>query len=584
MRDLQPVLRHIWQEKRDVLLTVLFGWVTGLAAVGLFTASGYLISQAALSVPVYALMVVIASVKLLGFIRAIARYLERYVSHRATFTILSRIRTHFFAQLERLSPVRLQRLRSGDLLSRVVTDVEALQHFFLRIFYPPVVLVLIFLATVSFTLYFSWWLALLLLVGLIMTTVILPALFHVLRQKREQTALEQQSQLSAEATELLFGFQELKIYRQLAEKERQFKQANDTLIQTQAQIQKHELLQQVADKWVGMVTGFAVLAVGGWLITNGQLEGVYLAMFLLLTLTLFEHTAPMAAFPNYFRENKEAARRVFSIGQQKEEERKQEEETCKPDNVVQVSQPAHVSLEGPVAIRFEAVSFTYPGEGRPALNNVTFEVPAGSKTAIVGASGSGKSTVLHLILGLEQASSGQILLNDIPIDQLQPEVIWQKTNAVLQEQHFFSGTIRDNLLADVEDDKLIAALRQAGLDTFSLDQPVFDQGANLSGGEKQRLSIARVLLRQGQLWLLDEPFSSLDYPRAQKLMAQLLDAARDQTFIYVSHHLSNLDMMDQIVVMDEGSVQEQGTYAQLMNKRGMFYRLKQVEQDALNDR
>ncbi|MDQ0353059.1 ATP-binding cassette subfamily C protein CydC [Alkalibacillus filiformis] len=564
MTGLNIVIKQLMKEKRDVVLSILFGFIAGIAAVGLFTASGYLISQAALGVPITALTVVIAIVKLLGFTRALSRYSERYFSHRATFTMLSHIRVQFFEKLQNLTPSKVQHFRTGDLLSRFVSDVESLQNFFLRIFYPPIVLVLIFLSTVSFTLYFSFWIALLLVVGLLLSTVVLPALFAKMRQTTEQPVQEKRSDLSAQATELLFGYQDLKIHQKLSDQGEAFNTANDELIQAQTKERKHELLNQVLDGWVGLLMAWAVLAVGGWLIATGQMDGVWLAMFMLLTLTVFENTQPMAAFPQYFLENKKAANRIF----------------FNEDEVV--SEPTQpLGDAGAVDISFRGVDFTYQDEPRLTLKNVNLSIPSDSKTAVVGASGSGKSTLLQLILKLEEASGGEVYINSQGISQVTPESLWQQTNTVMQDQQFFAGTIRDNLLSDVNDEQLTYALKRARLTDFSLTDEVYEKGDNLSGGEKQRLAIARLFLRDANLWLLDEPTSSLDQVTAQEVMNEIMRDAEGGTVVIVSHNLRGLDEMDQIIVMDHGEVVEQGTFDELMRQKGYFYQLKEIERDTL---
>lgn len=191
MKDLATVVKLVVLERKDIFLSVFFGYLAGIAAVGLFASSGYLISRAALIPPLYALTVLIAILKLFGFTRAISRYAERYFSHRATFSILSHLRVSFYKKLEPLAPQIFQKYRSGDLLSRIVGDVESLQNFFLRVYYPPIVLVIVFLSTIVFTTFYSAALAVVLLAGLLLTGFVVPVLFAV-RQKRINTQVREQ--------------------------------------------------------------------------------------------------------------------------------------------------------------------------------------------------------------------------------------------------------------------------------------------------------------------------------------------------------------------------------------------------------
>ncbi|MET3683329.1 ATP-binding cassette subfamily C protein CydC [Alkalibacillus flavidus] len=558
MNGLQAVITQLMKEKRDVLISILFGFIAGIAAVGLFSASGYLISQAALGVPIYALTIVIATVKLLGFTRAGSRYVERLISHRATFSMLKHIRVHFFDRLQQLSPARLQRLKSGDLLSRAVNDVESLQNVFLRVIYPPIVLVLIFFATILFTAYFSVWMAIWLIIGLSLSLVILPALFAWLQSATDESTAEQASALTAEATDMLYGYQDLTIHQNMQARQDAFADLNDDYENAIARSRVRELVHQVLDGWVGFAMAWGVLAIGSYLSAAGQFDAVLLAMFMLLTLTVFENTSPMAAFPQYFRDNKQAADRLYTLDQ--------------PDEA------GGNTLQTPIThIDFDHVTFTYPGEERATLHNVSLSVEPGSKTAIIGASGSGKTTVLQLLLKLEHVESGSIQLNGESIHTIQADSIWDVSNVVMQEDAFFQGTIRDNLLSDASDESLNEALRLAALDSFTLDDPVYEKGDNLSGGEKQRLALARVFLRDASLWLLDEPTSSLDRVTAERVLHHVYDRAQNDTLILVSHDLTGLDQFDQIIVMDHGEVVETGDYDSLMDKQGYLYQLKQIE-------
>lgn len=232
------------------------------------------------------------------------------------------------------------------------------------------------------------------------------------------------------------------------------------------------------------------------------------------------------------------------------------------------------------SIELAGVSYQYKDEWRPVLSDISLELPAGSKTAIVGPSGSGKTTILELLLKLHIPTVGSISLNNISVGALDEADIWRHTNVVLQQGHFFRGTVRENMLAGQEhcdDSALSVALQRAQLPGLELDAPVLEKGENLSDGEKQRLALARVMLRSGKLWLLDEPTSSLDYVTERLVLNQLFEQAAADTLIMISHRLAGLEVMDKIVVMDRGRVVEQGTYDELMNGKGYFYEMKQIE-------
>ncbi|MCM3760564.1 thiol reductant ABC exporter subunit CydC [Alkalihalobacillus oceani] len=570
MKELAVVMKLMLHEKRDIVYSVIAGFLAGIAAVGLFASSGYLISKGALMPPLYALTVTIALVKLFGFLRALGRYVERYYSHRATFTILSRLRLSFYEKLEPLAPALFQKYRSGDLLARIVGDVESLQHFFLRVFYPLVVLLLVFFATIVFTAFYSVAIALVFLAGLFLTGVLIPAWFALRQRKLKSNLRDKRGELSTEVTEFLFGFKDLTLYQQQANKEAELSQAAAEYISEQEREGRQILASHAVNTAASLLVSWVVLALGAYLVTTGELDGLFLAMLVMISLTVFENATPMAAFPSYFEDSRSAARRLASVVEQPVQE-EAEAERQSPGNEVP-------------EIQFERVSYTYPGEGRQALTDISFELKRGSKTAIVGASGSGKSTVLQLLLGIVGPEQGVIRWNGSELQQLEKEKIWEQANVILQENHFFYGTIRDNLQlasSGADDSEMEAVLKRVTLEHLSLDDHVLEKGENLSGGEKQRLALARALLKKAHIWLLDEPTSSVDALTEERLYQELFQQASEATVVLVSHRLTGLEQMDQIIVMEGGRVVEAGSFAELIRKQGYFYQMKEIEKDVI---
>lgn len=567
MKDLAIVIKLMMVEKKDIFLSILLGFTAGIAAVGLFASSGYLISKAALMPPIYALTVMIALLKLFGFARALSRYGERYFSHRATFTILSNLRVSFYEKLEPLAPGIFQKYRSGDLLSRIVGDVESLQNFFLRVFYPPIVLVIVFLSTIFFLSFYSVYIALVIFLGLLLTGFVVPAIFAWKQRKILSRVREERGGLSTEVTELLYGFRDLKIYQKLAGKEEQLVKAADSYLKEQEREGVQAMFNQSVNSFASLFVSWMVLALGAFLVVNGDLNGLFLAMLVMISLTVFENATPMAVFPNHLEDSRRAAARLYSV--------------VKEENKVNSDEPVGtIPIGEAFDVELEKVSFTFPDEPRVTLNEISLRLPAGSKTAIVGPSGSGKSTVLQLLLKIQEADSGSLRIGGLPISQVLQENLWENTNVVLQENHFFYGSIRENLMLageGLEDSSLLSALAKVRLDHFSLDDRVLEKGENLSGGEKQRLAIARAMLKGGWLWLLDEPTSSVDVLTEKAIFDHLFEQAKEDTLVLVSHRLTGLEKMDQIIVMEQGRIVETGSFAELMERKGYFYEMKQIE-------
>ena len=572
MRDLAAICKLVLTEKKDILYSILFGFIAGIAAIGMFAASGYLISKAFLLTPLYALIIVTSFVKLLGFTRAFSRFGERYVSHRATFTILGNLRATFFEKLEPLAPSIFTKYRSGDLLARVVSDVESLQNFFLRVLYPPIVLLIVFLSTVVFTMFFSAYIAWILLAGMLLTVFVIPTIFAFRQSKIDPMVRQKRSELSTELNEFFQGFRDLKIHSKLQEKEQAVLGISESYIEEQERESINKTYNLSLNTFVTLLFSWIIVAVGAYLVTVGDLEGVFLAMLIMISLTVFEDVSPMAVFPAYLQESKQSATRLFSIF--RKEERPEEH----------VHEKYQVQ-DGPLSIEMDQVSFSFQQKHETTtLSKINLQIKAGEKIAIVGPSGSGKSTLLQLILNLYQPNEGQVRINGLPLHEVDEQSLWQQTNVMLQENQFFFGTIRDNLkLAGdhLSDQSLIQALEKVNLNHFTLDDAIFEKGDNLSGGEKQRLAIARAMLKGGCLWLLDEPTSSLDAVMEHSILSSLYEQAHEATVVLVSHRLKGLEQMDQIIQMSEGAIVESGTFAELMSKKGYFYEMKQLEKEML---
>lgn len=568
MSSLWTITKWMMKEKKDIVLSVFFGYVAGIAAVALFAASGYLVSRAGLVPPLYALMIPVVLIKLFGVIRASARYQERLASHRATFTILSELRVRFYRQLEPLVPNIFAKYRSGDLLARVVGDVESLQNYFLRVFYPPIILVLVFLSTIFFVSYFSLLVSLWILFGVFVTGFLIPVLFAGIRAKHDQEIRALRGDLSSGMTEMMYGYRDLLLHDQLSRTRDDLLDRSDRYATVQRRDVTNQFFNSSLVVGASLLVSWGVLAIGAYLVVGGDLDGLFLAMLIMMSLTAFENATPMAVFPGHFADSKQAADRLLEV--------------VAPSEAIEAAEAARhpISLLAAPALKVEGVSYRYPDTFRDVLVDVDATFASGTKTAIVGPSGSGKSTLLQLLLAFIRPDEGNVFIDESRLDDVTQASVWEHASVVLQENHFFFGTVRDNLALAGEhaDDAMTAALRSVRLD-FSLDEPVLEKGANLSGGERQRLAIARALLKNGSLWLLDEATSALDARTEADVYAAMFDTAQASTLIMVSHRLNGLEAFDQIIVMEAGRVIEVGSYEDLMRSRGTFYALKQIEQD-----
>ncbi|WP_080873994.1 thiol reductant ABC exporter subunit CydC [Oceanobacillus timonensis] len=570
MKDLSLVMKMMLKEKKDILLSIFFGFLAGVTAVSLFAASGYLISQAAFAPPIYTLMVLVASVKLLGITSAVSRYGERYFSHRGTFTILKNIRLKVYDRIEPLANRILQKYRSGDILARIVGDVESLQHFFLRVFYPPVVLAAVFIATIFFTLYLSVGVALTMIAGTVVVLFIFPSLFYLFQKKTAISMREKRGALSSTFTDYLYGFRELTIFQQAESKKQQVNRDMHQYEEMKAKENRQLAIREAIVIFFSFFIAVIILVQAGFYVAEGNLAGTLLAMLFMIAITVFEDAPSMAVLPAHLEESKASSQRLMDVW----------------ENETQAEAAVHeLDTDVPIHVDFKDVSIHYPNERKAAVQHATFQIKPGKNIAIVGPSGSGKSTLMQALLTFAPIQSGHIFVNGKELSTIVPDSLWRQMNVSLQHNHFFYGSMYENLQfanKEATTEACRTALDKVQLGHFSLEDQVLEKGTNLSGGEKQRLALARLFLRDASIWLLDEPTSSLDAITEQQIMDEIEQATTYQTVVTIRHRLTGLEKMDQIIVMNHGDIVEQGTYTELMKKeQGYFKAMKELENQQL---
>lgn len=563
---MKELIDTVLKERKAVLLSIVLGAVGGITAVGLFAMSGFIISEAALKPPLYFILLLAACLKLFGFVKSVSRYFERIISHEATLTILNNLRMNFYDHLERLAPRIFTKYRSGDLLARIVGDVETLQNFFLRVFYPPIVTAIVFLTTILFTMFYSGWIAFVILISLVLTTVIIPPLLMNSHAKVGMAKLKKRGELSTEATEFLYGYRDLALSHKLHEQTEELMAISDDYAEEQAREGRMIIRDQAINAFIAMLTVAGVLILGSYFVTTGQLNGLFLAMLVLMTLTVFDFAIPMALVPTFKKESEQAMARL-------------EEVVTEP--LWKESDVGTLVKKQPFSLAMQEVSFNYADTA--TLKDINFVVPQGTRAAIVGPSGSGKSTIMQLLLDMYSVEKGIIRIAGQPLEEIKSEDLWSKVTVLLQQNHFFYGTVRENLIIakrDATDDELREVLDEMELD-FDLDQHVDEKGENLSGGEKQRLALARMWLKDTSVWLLDEPFSALDPSTARKLHEKLMKKTVGKTVLLVSHRLVGLEDLDQILVMEDGKLVQAGQPEELMEQQGLYMTLKEIERNTI---
>jgi ATP-binding cassette subfamily C protein CydC len=558
-----------------VALATLLGVATVVSNVGLLATATYVISAAAI-VPYLSMLVIpVYLVRLFSVSRAGLRYAERLASHDVTFKLLGNLRTWFYARLEPLAPARLARYRSGDLLSRVVKDVEELENVYLRVVSPLVVAIMVSLITFLVFHAFGTAMALAAAGFLVATSVGAPLLVRLLSRGLGRRQLELRAELGARVVDGVQGIQDLLAFGGEERERREISTLAGKLERVQGRTALVTGLHgALADLMAGLAL-VAILVLAVPLVAAGEVRGVYLAFLALVMVGSFEAVVPLGTAFGFLGRSVHAGERLFEVVDAEPEV---------------VDPPEPLRTPDDVTLEFDRVSFGY-GEGGPlALEDVTFALRPGSRVAVVGPSGSGKSTLVNLALRFWDPLSGEIRLGGCGVGLYAQEDLRARIGVVSQNTHVFNDTLRANLLlADPEatDAALHGALARARLEELverlprGLDSYVGEQGLALSGGERQRLAVARVLLKDAPLLVLDEASANLDTITERELMAEIRDLMRDRSTLVVTHRLVALEMMDEILVLEKGCIVEHGTHEELVRAEGLYRRMLDVQRGML---
>lgn len=574
MRALRRVLREAFGWHRGAALAVLAGFGMIASAVGLLATSAWLIARAALRPPLGDLRVAIAAVRAFGIARPVLRYLERLVAHRTTLDLLARLRTWFFRSLEPLAPARLIERRGGDLLSRAVADVEQLEQLFVRVVAPPAVAAL---TTVAASVFVGWFHPM--LGGVLLTFLLLGALAVPLtawwsgRSVGFRLSVERGA-LGTALVDALQGAPELLAAGRAADAVARARQLGDRVDALRARLAVREAGSSALALLVGQLAVVALLIAAIPLVRGGVIDGVSMTVVLLAALASFEAIGPLATAAVHARAQEQAAARVLEIVD------------TRPAVVFEGNEEAPPSN----ALALEDVAFTYPGAARPALDGVDLSVPEGARLALVGPSGAGKSTIAQLLVRFWDPETGRITLGGIDLRDLSEEALRSKVGLISQRTELITGTLRDNLsIASPEatDAALLEALRAARLQRLvgrvpaGLDTPVGEQGSSLSAGERQRLALARALLRDTPVLVLDEPTANLDAVNARELLETMLDAASGRTCLLITHELSLAARIDDVALLESGRVTARGPHDRLLQTSPDYRALWQLERELL---
>ena len=572
MHALLPFLRLFKFAKLPLFLGLVL-MITGLASsIGLLTTSGWFLAATAIAGlgTLFNFFYPSASVRGLAISRTLFRYFEKLVTHDATFRILAKLRVQVFEKIIPLSPAVLNRYRNSDLLNRLVSDVDTLDSLYLRLIAPFITAIFVILAMCIGLSFVNATLALGLGASLLLLVFVIPTVFYQLGKKFGDKLVHSRALYRTQFLEFIQAQAELLLFN--AEDKLKDNMAK-TEANWQADQQKEANLSGFSTALSLFLNGLIIAAML-WFSSqaefgNDEYRMAFIALFTFAALASFEILMPLGSAFLHIGQVIASAERVTDIIEQQP--------------LVVFNGKTEFDQNATTLIEAKDLSFTYPERQNRVLDNLNLTIQKGKKVAILGKTGSGKSTLLQLLVRNYDANQGELSLAGKPISDYAEDTLRGQFCFLTQRVHVFSDTLRQNLqfasAVNIPDEKMIEVLNQVGLGKLleqeqGLDIWLGDGGRPLSGGEQRRLGLARILLNDAPILLLDEPTEGLDRETERQILRLILAHAENKTLIMVTHRLTAIEQFDELCVIDEAKLIEKGTYAELLQlEKGFFKQL-----------
>jgi len=574
-RPLLRLLRLARPLRGQLVLAVAAGAASTGCAVALLAVSGFLLARASQHPNIVAISVAVVAVRGLSVGRGVFRYVERLASHDAAFRVLAQVRVQVYQRLARLAPAGLRDFRSGDLLARLVSDVDATQDLFIRGLVPPLTAFLVGAGAALACLLILAPSGAVLAAGLLVAGVGVSWLAASRARQAARRLAPARGELTGQVTDLLAGAGDLIAYgaedRALARADA----ADGELTRLARTSAAGAALGSGLSQAVAGLTLWAVLLLGVIAVGSGTLGRVPLAVITLTALAAFEAVTALPAAAIQLGQARTSAARVGAV-------------LDAPDPVTEPAEPRALP-GGPLSVRLRGAQVRYEPGGPLAIDGVDLDLAAGRRVALVGPSGAGKSTVAAVLLRFCELAGGTATLGGADLASYRAADVRTVITGCAQDPHLFDTTIAANVrlarptATPAELDQAAARARLLpwiGSLPQGWDTPVGARGAATSGGERQRIALARALLADPALLILDEPTAHLDPENRAALTADLLAATEGRATLFITHELAGLDRVDEIVVLDHGRVAERGTHHELLQAGGLYQRMWQAARAA----
>lgn len=552
MRDLWFFLKLFKPHRVWLCTGILLSLLTAFASISLLTLSGWFISSSALAGTAisFNFMLPAAQIRALAITRTVGRYGERLLTHEATFRVLASLRSWFFLQLIPLVPGRLAALRSGDLLSNMISDIDALDALYLRLLAPAIVATLGVIAVVSFLYLYSPLISLTTGTMLLLAAIATPWLFKRLGLAGAEAIVALAASFRVRQIDMIQGLADLLANQAYSRFSGLLINLSELMINTQRQNNRLTAMSSALTLLLSQITLLTALVLAAISFQDSLLSGAELALIIFCVMAAFELVTPLPQAMQMLAKTQKAASRIRHVAEL-------------PPTVIQPKQG--LAIANSYELQLNDVSFRYVDHHDWVLKNITLTIPQGTKLAIIGASGSGKTSLLQLLMRYFDPEHGDILLSGQNLRKFNSDDLLLNFGLLSQRSQLFAATIKENLLIakpKATMTELNAAIKAAGLEKLisylpeGMDTWVGESGLKLSGGEARRIALARLYLKDAPVLILDEPTEGLDADTEQEIFNALAKFAVNKTLIMVTHRESGLSLVDVIYRMELGVLTE----------------------------